>query len=64
MERKTAEMRERLPVGERERERERDGVRVNRETGLVEEYTPRQKCAYGRETDRQTDRHRERHRER
>ena len=33
MERKTAEMRERLPVGERERERERDGVRVNRETG-------------------------------
>ena len=55
MERKTTEMRERLPVAERERER--DGVRVNRETRLVEEYTPRQKCAYG--TDRQTDRDRD-----
>ena len=43
-------------------ERERDGVRVNRETRLVEEYTPRQKCAYGR--DRQTDRQRQRQRDR
>ena len=46
-------------------ERERDGVRVNRETRLVEEYTPRQKCAYmgERQTDRQTDRDRQRQRE-